>query len=151
MLTMTETVLNHDIANASLKDINDFVLSQESQLKELDIATVLWIIIDQDGLESDTCILVQRKYDAESGEMSNECEAVRIPYVEAWCMFGNLNIANMDFVDFLYEDAGLQEDGTYKWCGPFPTQNEALIQSSKEAATKREKFLKLAKDLGHVE
>jgi hypothetical protein len=66
-----------------LDDINDFVHKNRTKLKELNITTRDWVIIDQDGLDSSTCVLVHPAYDAEKRELTRDFEAARIPLVEA--------------------------------------------------------------------
>lgn len=66
-------------------------------------------------------------------------------------MFCNLDIANMDFEEWVDEDAGIQEDGAYIWVGPFPSTNEHLERGRRETEAKREAAMKAMKDLGHVD
>jgi hypothetical protein len=151
MLTTTEPIVDHDLAGSTMGDISDFVRTNETQLKELNISTLSWIIIDQNGLDCSSCILMHRQYDVEKMEMSHKFKAIRMPFIETWIMYANLDVANMDFEEWLDEDAGLQDDGTYKWIGPFPPSNEGLVQAEKEKEAKREACLKVAKDLGYIE
>jgi hypothetical protein len=148
MRTTTEPILNHDFAGANLSDVSNFVETNETQLKKLNFTTYNWVVIDQNGLDSSTCILVHRKYDPKKKKKSHESEAVRLPFGEAWLMFANMDIANMGFEDWVDDAAGLQDDGTYKWVGPFLPLNEAL---EREVNARREASLTIAKDLGYID
>jgi hypothetical protein len=64
-------------------------------------------------------------------------------------MFANLVIANMSFDDWADKDAGLQDDGTYNWIGPWP-MTESHLQIQKKTVAKRDVCLKAAKALGHI-
>lgn len=143
-------ITDHDLAGATLDEINTFIRSNESALQGLNIATLNWVIIDQKGIETSTCLVVEQVYDPDTSSMSNKYRAARLPYAEAWGMYSNLDIANMDFEDWVDIDAGPQDDGAYLWV-PFPPSNEALAQDAREAQTKREAALKTLKDLGHVD
>lgn len=58
----------------------------------------------------------------EGGGAGRECEPflmARLPWIEAWSMFTNLDIANMDFQDWVDEAKGKDENGEYTWVGPF--------------------------------
>jgi hypothetical protein len=59
---------------------------------------------------------------------------------ETWAMFANLDIENMGFEEWIDEDAGLQDDGTYNWIGPFPCESENAIQSRKDSEDKGTQF-----------
>ena len=63
-----EEVSRNDFANASFNDINEFVRSNESKLKTLDLTTYNWLIIDQKGIDSLTCLVVEQVYDYDSEE-----------------------------------------------------------------------------------
>lgn len=74
-----------------------------------------------------------------------------MPYEQAWGILASLSIANMDFEEWADEDAGVQADGLYKWVGPFPQTNDALIESERGVQAKRDAALKAMRDLGHVD
>ena len=104
-----------------------------------------------EGIESSSCILAEREYNAEKMDYDDSFRAVRIPLSEAWAMYVNLDIANMGFEDWVDLDSGLQDDGTYKWVGPFPSTSKAAERLKSETNAKREACLKIARDLGHIE
>jgi hypothetical protein len=83
--------------------------------------------------------------------LPEEFRATRVPLTYAWIMFVNLDISNMGFEEYINMKAGIQEDGTWKWIGPFPPSNEALERADREEDAKRQKALKALRDLGHAD
>ena len=150
-LLSDEPIQDTSLANSTLSEISKFIETNEAELGKMEITSDNWIVIDQEGLDSSTCILVNRQFDEETNEIGQEFKALRLPLTEAWPMFANLDIANMDFEDWIDEDTGVQEDGLYKWVGPFPTENEGITQGKSDVEAKREAALKAAKDLGKIE
>ncbi len=145
-------ISQNDFANSSFSDINAFVRSHEAKFKALALTTSNWLIIDQKGLDTSTCLVVEQVYDSEytneEGRMTDDFRAARLPYTEAWSMYCNLDIANMDFEDWVDEEAGVQRDGAYLWVGPFPGDDD---KTSADTEVKREATLKALRDLGHVD
>ena len=154
-----EDVSSNDFAGLSFDDINTFIRSNESKIKALDLTIANWVIIDQKGIDSSTCLVVDQVYDSEAdsddgggeGRMTDDFKAARVPYTQAWAMFANLDITNMDFEEWVDEDAGVQEDGAYKWVGPFPASTEHQEQADRDAEIKRERALKAMRDLGYID
>ncbi|EMC98702.1 hypothetical protein BAUCODRAFT_30977 [Baudoinia panamericana UAMH 10762] len=71
-------------------------------------------------MNDSTCILGQQKNEGVDGN----CKAsvtfgrTRLPYVEAYSMWCNLDIANMDFEDFIVYEGELDEDGYLTYTSP---------------------------------
>jgi hypothetical protein len=151
MLTTSEPPSDHGFAGFTMDDVYKFIRTNETRLKELNSNVLNWVIIDQHSLESSSCILAQREFDGEEMKYEDRFRAVRLPLTRAWSMYANMDIANMGFEDWIDEDVGLQEDGTYKWIGPWPGTNEGENKLDREIDAKREACLKIAKDLGHIE
>ncbi|KAJ6619230.1 hypothetical protein B0H10DRAFT_2026566 [Mycena sp. CBHHK59/15] len=123
---------------------NEFASMSLDALTELGMTTGNWLIIDQKGLETSTCIVCEQYYDDEEDipddkRLTDEFQACRLPYEEAWGVYANLDIANMGWEDFVDVDAGVQEDGTWKWISFAPSENEAAEHIMKEADVKRER------------
>ncbi|KAJ7123563.1 hypothetical protein C8R44DRAFT_735208 [Mycena epipterygia] len=123
----------NDFAAMPFAEINAFVRTHDTGLQDLDFSTGNWVIIDNQGLETSTCLLCEQYYN--SGE-------------EAHSVFVNLDIANMGFEDFVDEDAGQQEDGSWKWAS-FPPDTDAKEKS--EADIKRDEALRELRDGGHAD
>ncbi|KAJ7739077.1 hypothetical protein DFH07DRAFT_944009 [Mycena maculata] len=140
-------------ASMSFVDINTFVRANETALQAAEISASDWLIIDQKGLETSTCLVCEQYYkgedeeDGEEGGLTNEFRACRIPYEQAWGMISNLDIANMGFEDYVDEDAGEQEDGSWKWVS---FDGDASDEKS-EYETKREKALQELRDHGYAD
>ncbi|KAJ7805426.1 hypothetical protein B0H14DRAFT_3882958 [Mycena olivaceomarginata] len=89
---------SNNFASMSFTEINSFIRANEEALRAVDVSAGDWLIIDQKGLETSTCLVCEQD-----------------PYEEAHSMIVNLDIANMGFEDFVDEEAGEQEDGAWKW------------------------------------
>ncbi|KAJ6471413.1 hypothetical protein C8R45DRAFT_874961 [Mycena sanguinolenta] len=136
---------SNDFAGMSFSEINKFVRENEEALNGLSLSSGDWLIIDQKGFDTSTCIVVEQVYDGgeddEDGEgaggYTNEFRACRIPYEQAHSMIVNLDIANMGFEDWVDEDAGEQEDGAWKWQSfEGATTDEAVLAKRREALQK---------------
>jgi hypothetical protein len=146
----------NDFAGSTFEDINKFLCTNEAKLEALHIATLDWVIIDQKALDTETCLVVEQLYyydeEQENGQyLPDEFRAARVPLTFAWTMYASLDISNMGLEDYVDEKAGRQEDGAWKWIGPFTPSNEALERADREEEAKRQKALKALRDLGHVD
>jgi hypothetical protein len=128
-----------------------FVLANENQLIELGTMPYTWVIIDQIGLDNSTCILVHRKFDEKDMKILDEIEAIRLSLTEAYDLFSNLDLGNVDFHDWV-GGFKLQEDGkTSMWNSPHPSTFEAQSRSMKDAWTRREACLDAAREFDYAE
>ncbi|KAF9058396.1 hypothetical protein BDP27DRAFT_1343873 [Rhodocollybia butyracea] len=119
----------NDFTGMSLADVNAFVRTHKDVLERLKLSPYTWLVIDQKGLETSTCIVCE--------DIEQQFRACRIPYEKAWSMTANLDIANMGFEEYVDEEAGVQEDGTWKW-QPFEGESK---EREREVELKREKAL----------
>lgn len=136
----------NDFTNATINEINAFVRSHEPAFKECGLGTTLWLVIDQEGLDNLTCILVEQDHgEDEEGKfkMLDTYKAVRIPCQMVWGTLCNLQLANMGFEDFADEDKGEGEDGLYRYTGVASYVGDEVIK-------KRNDVLKVMKQLGHL-
>ncbi|KAJ6453552.1 hypothetical protein C8R45DRAFT_1039045 [Mycena sanguinolenta] len=144
---------NNDFAGMSFSEINEFVRKNEEALKGI-LSSGNWLIIDQKGFDTSTCIVVEQGYDDGEGDdedgegeegLTNEFRACRIPYEQAHSMVVNLDIGNMGFEEWVDEDAGAQEDGAWKWQSfEQDTTDEAVL-------AKRRKALQELRDGGYAD
>ncbi|KAJ7437203.1 hypothetical protein B0H11DRAFT_2108118 [Mycena galericulata] len=149
----------NDFASMPPADINTFIHANDAALTALPVSTSNWLIIDQKGLETSTCLVCEQYYnyeedeDGDGGEegLTDEFRACRIPYEEAWSMISNLDIANMGFEDFVDEDAGPEEDGSWKWVSFPPDTNDDETGGKSEVEVKRERALKELRDGGYAD
>ncbi|KAJ6480576.1 hypothetical protein C8R47DRAFT_1136218 [Mycena vitilis] len=145
---------DNDFASMSLAEINSFIRANESAIFQMGVSARDWLIIDRKGLETSTCLVCEEHYDEDEEEGNDfstnpEFRACRIPYEEASGMMTNLSIANMDFTDWVDEDAGVQEDGSWRWKS-FPPRT-VDIEAATEYEVRREKALAELRDGGYVD
>ncbi|KAJ7701408.1 hypothetical protein B0H17DRAFT_1045297 [Mycena rosella] len=152
-------ILSNDFAGMSLAEINTFVRTHSNTLSEgPDLSASNWLVIDQKGLETSTCLVCEQYYnsgeeenkDEEEEGMTDKFRSCRIPYEKAHAMIANLDIANMGFEDFVDEEAGEQEDGRWKWVS-FNPETEETEKGPTEVEIKREKELKELRDGGYAD
>ncbi|KAF8149245.1 hypothetical protein K438DRAFT_1989008 [Mycena galopus ATCC 62051] len=149
---------SNDFAEMSFSEINAFVRANEEALKGIDVSSGDWLIIDQKGFETSTCLVCEQVYnpgeEEEGGEgeqgLTSEFRACRMPYEEAHGMIVNLNIANMGFEDWVDEEAGEQEDGAWKWQSFEHTIDDTEETVSPEVV-KRQKALQELRDGGYAD
>jgi len=86
-------------------------------MKDVKLLAHIWVVLDQKGLDTSTCIVVEQNYGeipgTEDEGMLNTSQAARVPLRHAVDMIGNLYLGNMGFEEWADVDAGLQSDGTY--------------------------------------
>ncbi|KAF7296245.1 hypothetical protein HMN09_01093600 [Mycena chlorophos] len=125
------TLQASEYENLSLSEINAFVRSHEQALSAADLSHEQWVVLDQAGLEGGTCVVFDHwlrdeddddddddddeDEDEGAGGGNDRFRACRVPWKQAHSMLSNLDIANMDFEDFVDEDAGAEADGTWKF------------------------------------
>jgi hypothetical protein len=120
---VTELGVNEWVGG-SFDDIFEFIMANEDKIQKYRyVQPYLWLILDEKGLETSTCILASEKIhwdshsdnsDAMNDMGANTFRAVRLPYRHIWEMGLNLETGNMNFMDYIDEDAGKQADGTYR-------------------------------------
>ncbi|KAK6399129.1 hypothetical protein LTR95_019463, partial [Oleoguttula sp. CCFEE 5521] len=98
---------------ASLDDIEAYMRDVHRHLPKsrFRVRTTLFLVIDEEGLDADEIVLCNREYVLESHDYEEKFRRVRVPIEEAHTMFVNLDVANMDFEDFVDDDEGPDEDG----------------------------------------
>lgn len=124
---------NNAFSCSSADEIEEFIVESEKEFNKLKLSIYNWIIIDDRGFEGETC-LVCENYDPDEDEAVDEEEGgegkgeggkekqdppsyrmARVPWIYAWNMFVNLDIANMGFDEWVDEEAGMQDDGAWKY------------------------------------
>lgn len=138
-------------ANKSLANINSFVRSNEAEMDDLKILTEQWVVIDQEGLGNETCIVMHQDLDEKTMEKLNTFSALRISCSQAHAMMANLDVGNMDFEEWADMGAGVQADGLYKWVGPPKEADPEDVELEKDIEMRREAALKSLRDSGHVD
>ncbi|KAF7191953.1 hypothetical protein HII31_06598 [Pseudocercospora fuligena] len=84
---------------SSLPDLESFVLTTFPPGRHL------FIVLDDEGLRTQTCIIVAPSFDPETGDpIPNEFVKIRVPWDETYIVWTNLDLQNMDFEDFVQGD-----------------------------------------------
>ena len=87
---------------ANIKDIEAFMLSISDPDANLGYESTLWFCVDDKGLADGTCIVAERHcdFEAESIKFSDKWNKVRLLWGEVGLMQANLEVENMDFVEY---------------------------------------------------
>jgi hypothetical protein len=142
-------------ASKSLAEISAFVDANSDALRKIDVSWAHWVVIDQKGLETSTCLVCKcgSGFDEDEEEggrgSTSEFRACRMPYEMALSMVVNLDIANMNFEDFVDERAGEQEDGAWRWRSFDP--GDRGTEDMTVAEIKREKTLRELRNGGYAD
>ncbi|KAJ6471160.1 hypothetical protein C8R47DRAFT_1148037 [Mycena vitilis] len=150
----------NDFAHASLADINSFVRANEEPLEDLDVSSVEWLIMDQRGLETSTCLVCQQVNNYgnipgleeevwEEGEgRTKQFRACRTPYEEVHEMVTALQMGENEFTDWVEDAAGVQEDGAWRWTS-WPKTNDS--EEPRQHELKRQNAMEELRLGGHVD
>lgn len=93
---------NNEWKEKSISDIETFMLSEGNKKIGLNLNT--FIVLDDQGVEDGTVVLLDRLYDDEEEKLSERFNKVRVPWAKAYIIWCNLDIANMNFEDFVEEE-----------------------------------------------
>ncbi|KAJ7064093.1 hypothetical protein C8F01DRAFT_1229624 [Mycena amicta] len=147
---------NNAFASLSMSSIRTFVTSSDQLLRAHNLSPGQYLIIDQRGLESSTALVCKiyqctafDEYEEIHYEDDVEGVACRMPYENVNSMMANLEIGNMEFEAFVDRDAGMQDDGSWRWAS-FPPSGDverAMRMESGEHAL-RQRTLKEWRDTG---
>jgi hypothetical protein len=91
----------------SLEDVEAYCLDVEQGDNEQKGAGP-FVLIDSAGLESKTCIMASlpEKYYENPAAFRGRYDKVRVPWDDVYMIWCNLNIANMNFEEFVEEEEG---------------------------------------------
>ncbi|KAJ7069187.1 hypothetical protein C8F01DRAFT_1111823 [Mycena amicta] len=130
-LPIEPEVRHNDFAGMSLADINTFVRENGEKLEGINISGSNWAVIDQRGLETSTCLVCEKYYD-DDGNLTDDFRACRLPNEPAWSMITSLSTGQMMFEDYIDDEAGVQDDGSWRWA-TFPRPPNALTEGPEAA------------------
>ncbi|KAK6396848.1 hypothetical protein LTR95_019515 [Oleoguttula sp. CCFEE 5521] len=104
---------------APLDDVEAYMRDVHRCLPEsrFRVRTTLFLVIDDEGLEADEVVLCTRDYNLEMHDYGEKFRRVRVPIEEAHTMYVNLDVANMDFEDFVDREEEADEDGWWVYAG----------------------------------
>lgn len=102
----------------SVQEVETLLLTKH---KEGAIDAPLFLILDDEGVEKETIIVAQRAInmseEADAPLYLDRIDKVRVPWIEADSMWGNLDIGNLGFEEFCVEDEAVDDDGWFKYRG----------------------------------
>ena len=90
-------------ADANLKDIEAYCLNLERCEQK---GAGLFVVVDSEGLKNKTCILASlpEVYYDDPGAFGGKYDKVRVPWDDVYMIWCNLDIANMNFEEFVEEE-----------------------------------------------
>ncbi|KAJ7336760.1 hypothetical protein DFH08DRAFT_813081 [Mycena albidolilacea] len=136
----------NDFAGLSQEGINAFMNQHWTQLDEMSFTFELWMILDQTGLDTDTCVICKHPYNGDDEPAtwgySDEFEALRVPLDQACAVYASL-YTGREFED--YRGVGKWPDGSYQFA-----RNAAKMKDS-EALEREEKVWESWRNQGFVD
>ncbi|MCJ1470272.1 hypothetical protein MMC07_008917 [Pseudocyphellaria aurata] len=117
------------IGNASNgpEAINDFVRTHERELASIRLYRTNWLIIDQRGIDTDSCLVVDQIVEPDPGLDKDlpislnrylyNSRATRAPFIYTVDMLNSLTNGKSKFSDWVWFSNGVQLDGCYLWTG----------------------------------
>ncbi|KAK7042803.1 hypothetical protein R3P38DRAFT_3449450 [Favolaschia claudopus] len=110
----------NDFAGLSHSEVNCFMSSHWNKLDKMKLTFELWMILDQLGLSTDTCVICKHPYsggdddDPSTWGYTDDFEALRVPLKQVRAVYASL-CSGKEFED--YEAGGRWSDGSYKFLG----------------------------------
>jgi hypothetical protein len=153
---------SNEFANYSREDISRFMHAHESEFKKFTPQIDIWVIIDQKGIETSTCVVAQQmsNYDIALAELrkagsyddpdvedinyTDKFRGVRLPYAEAWKAMAYLSVSRA-FENLVDDEKGVTGEGLYELRSSTTEEEGAAREEKRNVA------LKVLRDLGHVE
>lgn len=97
----------------SARDINEFVRNHDPQLWNLNLNPKEWLIIDQRGIETDTCLVARQINHKPRDPYPLDWYAIRVPQAHALEFF--LHDLDPSFGEWVESDRDVQEHGYFRW------------------------------------
>jgi hypothetical protein len=101
-------------SGASLQDIEAYCLNLERGEQK---GAALFVVVDSEGLKNKTCILASlpEVYYDDPGAFGGKYDKVRVPWDDVYMIWCNLDIANMNFEEFVEEEEERDEQGWFTY------------------------------------
>ncbi|KAH8430504.1 uncharacterized protein LDX57_008166 [Aspergillus melleus] len=126
---------NNAFAGKTPDEIYAFIQANEEKMSDKDLTTGNWLIIDERGFRTETCLVCSlNELDEDEERDRSPFLMARLPWVESWGMFTNLDLANMGFDEWVDEEKGRDADGEYTWVGPFSEEVDQEVVKKREVA-----------------
>ncbi|KAG4066239.1 hypothetical protein HA402_000463 [Bradysia odoriphaga] len=134
-------ITENDLSNnhwmgKSISDIETYILSERSKNNEgLNLNTFL--ILDEEGVKDGTIVLLDVPYSDDDNGIVERFNKVRVPWQKAYIMWCNLDIANMDFTDFV-EDEDEEDVEWWKFTDFGETEEQVVTEKRNSAIAELE-------------
>lgn len=134
-------------AGASIEEIETYCLERRRADQEDDRGWSLFVVLDSAGIESKTCVLgsLPEEFLENPNDFEGRYEKVRVPWEDIYTVHSNLDIANMNWEEFVQEEQG-DSQGWYTYQSIF----DELPHLSKEGQERRHAEIAKARREGHV-
>jgi hypothetical protein len=131
---------------ADLKDIESYCITLKSS-DDAHKAANLFICLDSAGLETKTCILcsLPDAYYDDPGSFCGRYDKVRVPWDDVYMIWCNLDIANMNFEEFVEEEDG-DDQGWFRYQSIYEDDDD----DRKEALEKKDREVSRWKQQGYI-
>jgi hypothetical protein len=135
-------------------EIDKYVVSHENDFKRFNHLAndgALYVIVDGQGVQDETCLIVERGNEEDEFADARGVLRLRAPWIEAHNVLANLEIANMSMGDYTEDwDDGLGAmDDQSEENDPDPAA-QARWKATKAARDSQQAYLKALQDLGHA-
>lgn len=134
---IAENDLSNNIwANKSISDIQSFMLTERGKKnKENELNLNTFVILDEQGVKDGTVVLLDSPYNGDEDKMEERFNKVRVPWKKTYIMWCNLDIANMNFEDFVEDEEGDEVDWwTYAVDQDEETEEEKNVKEKRNSA-----------------
>lgn len=140
--------LDNAWAGAALEDVEAFCIDLERNDDDAKRTynKSLFVVVDSTDVRAQTCILGERAIDHEAPTFTrlDGFNKMRVPWDQLYLTWCNLDIVNMGFEDFTYEEDG--EGGENGWFS-FKEHDDDLSDGNRR---KRDREIQRFRDAGHI-
>jgi hypothetical protein len=135
--------------NANLEEIEAYCLDlQRGDTEDEQKGAGLFIVVDSEGLENKTCILagLPEDYYENPSAFRGRYDKIRVPWDDVYMIWCNLDIANMNFEEFVEEEEGEgDEQGWFTYQSIYEGDEE-----HEKGLARRDRKIEEWRRLGHV-
>ena len=104
----------------------------------------IYILVDEKSMQDKTCIVGERRFDDETEQRVDAFNKIRVPWDQVHSVWANLDISNMDFLDFCVDEE-VGEDG---WGVYDDSEDGPGLTLDEEKRLLREEAIKALEDEG---
>jgi len=131
---------------ASLEVIEAYCLDLKRDNNDEQKSAGLSVVIDPEGLENNNCVLASMsdEFHENPGARRERYDKIRVPWDDVYTIWCNLDIANMNFEEFVGGDEG-DEQGWFRYQSIFEGDDE-----HREGLERKDMKVEEWRRLGHV-